>query len=46
MCSKDTDEDHYLMHPKSGIREIMIDDKEDKAIGKLFQSILSRYQIC
>ena len=33
------------MHSKSDNIEIMITDKEDEVIKKLFQSILSRYQI-
>ena len=33
------------MHSKSDNIEIMINDKEDEVIKKLFQSILSRYQI-
>ena len=34
-----------VMHSKSDNIEIMINDKEDEVIKKLFQSILSRYQI-
>ena len=33
------------MHPKSDDTEIMIDDKVDKIIEKLFLSLLFRYQI-
>ena len=32
------------MHPKSDNIEIMIVDKADKVIEKLFQSLLSSYQ--
>ena len=45
LSSKDTDEEH-LMNSKSDCIEIMIDDKEDRFTGELFQSLLSRYQIC
>ena len=33
------------MHSKSDSIEIMINDKADEVIEKLFQSLLSRYQI-
>ena len=36
---------HYqLMHSKSDNEEININDKEGEVIGKLFQSLLNRYQ--
>ena len=38
------DEEH-VMHLNSDNIEIMINDKTDEVIEKLFQSILSRYQI-
>ena len=44
LFSKDTDEKN-LMHSKSYNKEIIINDKADKVIKKLFESLLSRYQI-
>ena len=44
MCSKDYNEEH-VMHSKSDNIEIMINDKADKVLEELFQSLLSRYQI-
>ena len=41
---KDTDKER-LMHSKSDNIEIMINDKVDKVIHKLFQSLLSQYQV-
>ena len=39
---EDTDEKH-VMHLKSNNIEIMINDKADKVVEELFQSLLSRY---
>ena len=44
MSSEDNDEQR-VMQSKSSNLKIMINDKEDEIIEKLFQSILSRYQI-
>ena len=44
MCSKDYNEER-VMHSKSDNIEIMINDKADKVLEELFQSLLSRYQI-
>ena len=44
MSSKDNDEEG-MMHSKSDNIEIMINDKADEVIERLFQSLLSRYQI-
>ena len=44
ISSKDTDE-LCVMHSKSDNIEIMVDDKEDEVIKKLFKSCLYRYQI-
>ena len=44
LLSKDTDEKN-LMHSKSYNKEIIINEKADKVIKKLFESLLSRYQI-
>ena len=43
MSSKDTEE--RVMHSKSGNTEIKIGDEANEVIGKLFESLLSRYQI-
>ena len=42
--SKDTEEEQ-VMHSKSYNIEIMNNDKVDKVMEELFQSLLSRYQI-
>ena len=44
MFSRDTDEEHF-MHSKSDNKEIMINDKTDTVIKKIFRPIVSRYQI-
>ena len=44
ICSKDNDEKH-VMHSKSDNIEIMIYNKTDEDIGKLFESLLNKYQI-
>ena len=44
MSFKDTDKER-LMHSKSDNIEIMINDKVDQVIHKLFQSLLSQYQV-
>ena len=44
MSSKDNDEEHATHSGKDNI-ELMINNKEDRIIDKLFQSLLSRYQI-
>ena len=44
MSSKDNDE-YRVMHSKSDNIETMINDKADEIKEKLFQSLLSRYQI-
>ena len=44
MSSKDNDEEH-AMHSGKDNMELMITDKEDEIRDKLFQSLLSRYQI-
>ena len=44
MSSNDNDEEG-MMHSKSDNIEIMINDKADEVIERLFQSLLSRYQI-
>ena len=41
--SKDNNE-KYVMHSKSDNKEIMINDKADKVIKKLYKSLLNRYQ--
>ena len=43
ISSKDKDEDR-VMHLKSDKIEIMINDKADEVIEKLFESLLNRYQ--
>ena len=43
MSSKDNDEE-CVMHSESDNVEMMINDKEDEVIEKVFQSLLSRYQ--
>ena len=44
ISSKDNDEEHVI-HSKSGNIEILINDKSDEVIEKLFESLLNRYQI-
>ena len=44
MSSKDKNKER-VMHSKSDIREIMINDKADCVIEELFQPLLSRCQI-
>ena len=44
MSSKDHDEE-LLMHSKSDKMEIIINDKAEEVIEKLFQSLLCRYQM-
>ena len=44
ISSKDNDEEG-VMHSKSDNKEIIINDKADEVIGKLFKSLLNRYQI-
>ena len=44
MSSKDNDEE-CVMNSKSNNIEIMINDKVDEVIEKLFQPLFSRYQI-
>ena len=41
--SKDNNEE-CVMHSKSDNKEIMINDKADKVIKKLYKSLLNRYQ--
>ena len=45
MSFKDTDEKR-LMHSESGNIGIKINNKTAEVIEELFQSLLSRYQIC
>ena len=42
-CSNDNNEE-CVMHSKSDNKEIMINDKADKVIKKLYKSFLNRYQ--
>ena len=42
--SKDNDEEHVI-HSKRDNIEILINDKSDEVIEKLFESLLNRYQI-
>ena len=44
ICSKDNVEE-CVMHSKSNIIEILINDKADEVIEELFQSLLSKYEI-
>ena len=44
ISSQDNDEVHVI-HSKSGNIEILINDKSDEVIEKLFESLLNRYQI-
>ena len=44
ISSKDNDEEHVI-HSKSGNIEILINDKSDEVIEKIFESLLNRYQI-
>ena len=44
MSSKDNVEERVI-HSKSDNVEMMINDKEDKVIEELYQSLLSKYQI-
>ena len=44
MSFKDTDKER-LMHSKSDNIEIMINDKVDQVIHKLFHSLFSQYQV-
>ena len=44
MSSKDNDGEH-VMHSKSDNIKIMISDKVDEVIEKLFESILSKFQV-
>ena len=44
ISSKDNDEEG-VMHSKSDNKEIIINDKADEVTGKLFKSLLNRYQI-
>ena len=44
MSSKDNDEE-CVMHSKNDKIEIMVNDKTDEVIEKLFKSLHSRYQI-
>ena len=44
ISSKDNDEEH-VTHSKSDNIEILINDKSDEVIEKLFESFLNRYQI-
>ena len=44
ISSKDNDEEHVI-HSKSDNIEILINDKSDEVIEKLFESFLNRYQI-
>ena len=44
MFSKSNDEER-VMHSKRDNKEIMINNKTDKVIEELFQSILFRYEI-
>ena len=44
ISSKDNDEEHVI-HSKSGNIEILINDKSDEVIEKLFESLLNRYQV-
>ena len=45
MSSKDNDEER-LIHSKSDNIEIKINDKTDEVIEYLFESFLSRHEIC
>ena len=45
MSSKNTDEER-VMHSKSDSIEIMVNDKADGVTEELFQSLLSKYQVC
>ena len=44
VSSKDNDEE-YVMHLKNDNIEIMINDKANEAIEKLFESLLNQYKI-
>ena len=43
ICSKDNNEERK-MHSKSDNKEIMMNNKVDEVIEKLFKSLLNRYQ--
>ena len=44
VSSKDNDEE-YVMHLKNDNTEIMINDKANEVIEKLFESLLNQYKI-
>ena len=44
ISSENNDEEHVI-HSKSAKIEITINNKADEAIEKLFQTLLSRYQV-